>query len=265
MSLLLRGALCTTSPSAVTASTASMDRHAGPSWREFQPYPPPSRNPARPTSGPWPTGKNSPCGTSASCTSLPTTPACTLILPAAGSTVISRSRDRSSSRPPSCRCPPHQLCPPERDLEALGAGVPDRRRGVILSGRDHDEIGIPGRLARVPHRVLAGLLVARFAAPEHRACNPLQPAKTHVGPHLVLETPLARCVHDGRGALFADVRKAGWRSANSNSACQPWPGAADVRPPSDVGDQAEAGSTAPMNIATAFSTCLASAAERSSP
>ena len=112
----------------------------------------------------------------------------------------------------------------QRDLEALGAGVPDRGRCVILGDRDHDEIGIPGRLARVPHRVLASLLVARFAAPEHRACNPLQPAKTHVGPHLVLETPLARCVHDGRGALFADVRKAGWRSANSNSACQPWPG-----------------------------------------
>jgi hypothetical protein len=80
----------------------------------------------------------------------------------------------------------------QRDLEALGACVPDRRGGVLFGDRDHDEIGVPWRLARVPHRVLASLFVARFAALEHRACHPVQPAKTHLGPHLGLETPLAR-------------------------------------------------------------------------
>src|SRR6266699_1455773 len=103
-----------TSPLASTSSRETKLSQVRPCLRENQPIPPPSERPATPVSDMIPAGTISRCGAVAASTSpsRQPPPACTSLR--SGSTVTSRSPDRSMVRPPSDMALPATLWPPQR-------------------------------------------------------------------------------------------------------------------------------------------------------
>ena len=148
MSLLLRGVLCTISPSAVTASTASMDRHAGAKSARVPAVAPAEQEPGEADVRAVADREEQPVRYQR--------------LVHVGADHPGLHGDSVSGWVHGDLAQPGQVeqqaavvqvpaapavpAGAQRDLEALGAGVPDRRGCVILGDRDHDEIGVPGGL-----------------------------------------------------------------------------------------------------------------------